>query len=76
MPGQKLVDNLGNIYTVIGADPDVDNAVIIDPPVPATVAETGLPGYEPWEYLHQVVFTTQIPAAVEVFRVRAVDPKE
>lgn len=78
-PGQKLVDNLGNIHTVIGPDPDDPDAILLADPVPAwvnTESEVGLPGVEVWDSLHQVIFTPQIPAAVEVFRLRAANPKE
>jgi competence protein ComGC len=59
-PGQKLVDNLGNIYTVLRRDdPASADRVVIEPPVPAAAMAD----------FQQVVFTPQIPAAVEVFRI-------
>ena len=78
-PGQKLVDNLGNVHTVLGPDPDDPDVIILADPVPAwvnTAAELGDPGVQIWDTLHQVVFTPQIPAAVDVFRLRAANPKE
>lgn len=77
-PGQKLVDNLGNIYTVIG--PPTENTgssrglvLLVDPPVPAWVPDPsgpnpGGPGLNPAK-LNQVVFTPQIPAAVSLFTI-------
>ncbi len=59
LPGQKLVDNLGNIYTVVRPDPDDDDNVVVEPPVSAAA----LADFE------QVLFTPQIPAAIDVFRV-------
>ncbi|MFN8817203.1 MAG: prepilin-type N-terminal cleavage/methylation domain-containing protein [bacterium] len=62
---QVLVDNLGNVYTVIGVDSRVSQnsgplSVRISPPVPASVVAGGIT---------QVVFTLQPPAAVRVFTV-------
>jgi hypothetical protein len=81
-PGQKLIDNLGNIYTVRGVpDPDAASGlggdiVLIDPPVPGWVPgpnapdPSGLPsGIKNPSKLRQVVFTPQIPAAATVFTV-------
>jgi len=77
-PGQKLVDNLGNIYTVRGPSEDTTGfgavTVIVDPPIPAWVPDpfsldpVGLVGLNPAK-LNQVVFTPQIPAAVSVFTI-------
>jgi prepilin-type N-terminal cleavage/methylation domain-containing protein len=64
--GQKLVDNLGNVYTVRGVPetPSQAGEVVIEPPVPPSVdpANAG-------NVLTQVVFTPQVPAAVRVFTV-------
>src|SRR5205814_8910821 len=83
-PGQKVVDNLGNIYTVLG-EPEVTNAggnqrlpatVRIDPPVPAWVPAatapdpTNLPPGAPNPAnTHQIVFVPQAPAAVKAFTI-------
>ena len=62
-PGQKLVDSLGNVYTVIESEADDGNIVIkIDPPVPAGVKSS----VEVWA----VAFTPQIPIAVRVFEIQ------
>jgi hypothetical protein len=67
-PGQKLVDNLGNIYTVKGYDAEDANGppndeIIVTPKVPSWVqaANSGQPNA-----LRQIVFTPQIPAAVDI----------
>lgn len=74
--GQKLVDNLGNVYTVTktGADnASADTDILyIDPPVPEWVNASPS---DAWFGLNQVVFTPQIPAAVEVFTVSPSDPE-
>lgn len=78
--GQKLVDNVGNIYTVRGLpDPDQLNTpsngvnVVVDPPVPPGVVAVNSPAAQTTlsngSVLRQVVFTPQIPAAVRVFTV-------
>ncbi|MFG0284669.1 MAG: prepilin-type N-terminal cleavage/methylation domain-containing protein [Phycisphaerales bacterium JB039] len=61
LPGQKLVDNFGNIYTVQRFD-EPSYEVIVTPPVPAIVRSGSFGG------LQEVIFTPQIPAAVKVFR--------
>lgn len=59
-PGQKLVDNLGNIYTVTRlVDPDNVDIVEVTPPVSAFQRDQ----------IDRVAFTPQIPAAVDVFRI-------
>ncbi|MGQ0626965.1 MAG: prepilin-type N-terminal cleavage/methylation domain-containing protein [Phycisphaerales bacterium] len=71
IPGQQLVDNLGNVYTVIGPDksaPLADFAIRISPGVPAGVMATGLRNANTQPpTLSQVVFTPQVPVAVRVF---------
>jgi prepilin-type N-terminal cleavage/methylation domain-containing protein len=67
-PGQQLVDNLGNIYTVRGVVEGTTDQVQIDPQVPAGVrdfnsANSGTHG------LKQVAFTPQVPAAVHLFTI-------
>lgn len=79
-PGQKLVDNLGNVYTVLEPDtratsagPASAYAVRLSP----TTAVPGGVGYtddaqDPsarTQPLRQVVFTPQVPASVSVFTV-------
>ncbi len=78
-PGQKLIDNLGNIYTVRGVpDPETitrvgEVDVVVEPAVPDGVFPTptqALPSdTQNSNVLRQVVFTSQIPAAVRVFTV-------
>jgi prepilin-type N-terminal cleavage/methylation domain-containing protein len=61
--GQKLVDNLGNVYTVRGVDRTRKDTVLIDPMIPEWVPGSGAPA---GRALSQVVFTPQVPAAVRV----------
>ena len=58
-PGQKLVDNLGNIYTVTRLIDPGRLEVEITPPVSESQRDQ----------IDRVAFTPQIPAAVEVFRI-------
>lgn len=60
---QKLVDNLGNIYTVVRLDDSDPRGVVVDTPATERAAILAQQGR-----LH-VVFTPQPPAAVSVFRV-------
>jgi prepilin-type N-terminal cleavage/methylation domain-containing protein len=65
--GQRLVDNLGNAYTVRESRLNGARVIVqIDPPVPAWVP-AGTAANRPT--IRQVVFTPQIPAAVSVFRI-------
>jgi len=78
-PGQKLIDNLGNVYTVRGVpDPETITQVgavevVVEPPVPASVlretdaAASADPANS--NVMRQVIFTSQIPAAVRVFTI-------
>lgn len=72
--GQKIVDNLGNIYSVRGPVDDTTATLYIDPAVPGWVPDrtaqdpAGLPGLNPAK-INQVVFTPQVPAAVQVFNI-------
>lgn len=59
-PGQKLIDNLGNVYTVLKADDDA-SSVFISPAASANAAALAASGDL------QIVFTPQVPAAVHVF---------
>lgn len=68
-PNQRLVDNLGNIYTVEVIENDPANAgrkrVRINPPIPETLrtTDTNRPR------VVQFVFTPQVPAGVAVVEV-------
>lgn len=81
-PGQRLVDNLGNVYTVEGRDEatQVQTAGLIvlklSSPMPASVSfpddvqnpvNRSDPSLIPERVVRQVVFTPQVPAAVSVF---------
>lgn len=74
--GQRLVDNLGNIYTVRGLyEADVTgNTILVDPPIPSWVPT---PAQNPpvEQSLRQIAFTPQIPAAVAVLTLTPQDPK-
>jgi prepilin-type N-terminal cleavage/methylation domain-containing protein len=80
--GQKVLDNLGNVYTVRGIPDDLEpqaqeqNAILIDPPVAASVPDPASNGYSRYGVgsLRQIVFTPQIPAAVEVFTITRTVP--
>ncbi len=82
-PGQRLVDNIGNVYTVIGEDKELASSVLVDPPVAEWVGDTwpgALPSPTDPKYraacstLRQVVLTPQIPAAVTVFNLNVTNP--
>lgn len=75
--GQKWVDNLGNVYTVQGADELDQNGerMFIDPPVPAWVLDPTGPGVLVENTLRQIAFTPQVPASVTVFTLTPLDPK-
>lgn len=70
-PGQQIVDNLGNTYNVVGAEPAVlgttSRTLRISPPVPEGVPETstGAAGA-----LRSILITPQAPSAVRVFTVK------
>ncbi len=71
--GQKLVDNLGNVYTVTAKDP-VDAAVVrISPEVPAWVPDPANSRTTVQMRLDQVAFTAQVPAGVAVFELTVTD---
>jgi prepilin-type N-terminal cleavage/methylation domain-containing protein len=63
--GQRLVDNLGNIYTVRGLDENdtQQRTVIVDPAVPTSVSANRRDANS----IRQIVYTPQIPAAVHIF---------
>lgn len=75
--GQRLVDNLGNVYLVRGTDsrfaPPGTYRVLVDPPVPSGVRSTNAGNFVLGRMV-QVVFTPQIPASVSVFNVTVADP--
>lgn len=71
-PDQKLVDNLGNVYTVreIIEDPNQPAATIVrvTPSVPPSVGDpSAAPANS--EKFEEVIFTPQIPASVRVFTI-------
>jgi type II secretory pathway component PulJ len=70
-PNQKLVDNFGNVYTVLRVDDQLSTSsnvfVVVSPEVPSSIAEP--PGALPVYDFRQVVFTPQVAAAVRVFTV-------
>jgi hypothetical protein len=81
-PGQKIVDNLGNVYTVLGEPEDqtsANPAILIDPPVPASVPDPSLNfpigGIGNPYTIRQIVFVPQIPAAVKVFTISRPEPQ-
>lgn len=79
--GQKLVDNLGNVYTVEGRDEAVQAGpglivLKLSSPMPASVSfpedvqfptNRQDPSLIPERVVRQVVFTPQVPASVGVF---------
>lgn len=73
--GQKLIDNIGNIYTAIAIPPEVDpnsitlGVIFLDHPVPNWLQD---PTTDPnsTSTLRQVIFTPQIPVAVDVLTIK------
>lgn len=61
-PGQKLVDNMGQIHTVRSYVDDGDRYVILEAPIKTPSSSVGL--------VRQVVFTPQVPASVFVMKVK------
>jgi hypothetical protein len=62
-PGQKLVDNLGQVHTVREwVEDGSDRYVILEEPVRTLASSNGL--------IKQIVFTPQVPASVFVMRVK------
>lgn len=74
--GQRLVDNLGNTYTVRGLyEADLTgNTILVDPPIPSWVP-TPLQNPPVERSLRQIAFTPQIPAAVTVLTLTPQDSK-
>ncbi len=72
-PDQKLVDNFGNIYTVLRTDDELETAgsitVVVSPSVPASVPDPTDGNTPVTQRFRQVVFTPQIPGSVHVFTV-------
>lgn len=75
-PGQKCIDNLGNVYTVLDALRVANNAyyIRVDPPVPPEVLDTATT--RPRQFgdpfpprITQLIFTPQLPAAAFVVEV-------
>ena len=61
--GQRLVDRQGNVYTVRGVTGSGANTIVlIDPPVPASIAQSSEVG--------ALVASPVVPVAVEIFRVK------
>jgi len=67
--GQRVVDNLGNIYTIVGSSLDdfpgfPVSWIKVDPPVPPSVIESdgGIDFDRPM--IRQLIFTPQIPVSV------------
>ena len=73
-PGQRFVDNLGNVYRVLRTVEDNSNdiIVVVDPPVPSWVENT-TNRRAPYE-LFQIVLTPQTPITIEVFDLTLTDP--
>ncbi|QOJ01612.1 MAG: prepilin-type N-terminal cleavage/methylation domain-containing protein [Phycisphaeraceae bacterium] len=65
--GQKLVDNLGTVYTVTGVPEGQPGRVVVEPPVSALVIKDVQSG-QPLRRV-QVVFTPQIPASATVLQI-------
>lgn len=73
-PGQKLVDNLGNIYTVIGDGEDAANGryVRISPAIPFMITEDqseNLAASPARIAIREVAFTAQVPVYVTTVEV-------
>lgn len=72
-PGQKLLDNLGNVYTVVGVPDNASSSrglvIVVDPPVPSWVPDPATASPNGPAHFRQVVFTPQIPAAIHVFTI-------
>ena len=64
-PGQRLVDNLGNVYTVLGVYDGGQDVLIVDPPVPTGVPDESM-NPQPARAIRQVAFTPQVPVGVRV----------
>ncbi len=80
-PGQRLVDNLGNVYNVVGSATQPDSGaqnsfpyLIVDPPIPDSVTEfqagRDVGNFNSNEVIRQVVFSPVIPSAVGLVELR------
>ncbi len=68
--GQRLVDNLGNVYEVVASDREQSRyRVRVTPPIPPSITEASLTGAPTTQSIREVVFTPQRPAAVFVTRI-------
>lgn len=62
-PGQKVIDNLGNIYTVIRGEIESNVGVLkVDPPVGSSVSPTNVTD-APYR-IKQLLYTPQVPVSV------------
>jgi prepilin-type N-terminal cleavage/methylation domain-containing protein len=77
LPGQRIVDNLGNIYNVVGDGEDsaLGRYLKIDPPVPPTIIASnassivnGNPQAD--DSIRQIVFSPQPPVTVLLVEIR------
>jgi len=75
--GQRVVDNLGNIYTIVGSETLLGVRTLrIDPPVPASITPTDgadnlltSPTFTV-QAIRQLIFTPQVPVSVFVTEVK------
>lgn len=58
-PGQKLVDNLGNVFTVVGSPSDMPTMVLIQPTLPSWLSNGDARVFE-------AAFTPHVPASVAI----------
>jgi prepilin-type N-terminal cleavage/methylation domain-containing protein len=70
-PGQKLVDNLGNVYRVMRVDTQDPDTIIISPSVPDWVRSTARSNPDS---MFQIAMTPQTPVTIEVFEITLTDP--
>lgn len=67
---QRIIDNLGNVYSVIGTDTDARGRYLkLEPNIPPSVTTTRPTGalVDP---LFSVMYTPQVPVSVQVFEVK------
>ncbi|MFN0012314.1 MAG: prepilin-type N-terminal cleavage/methylation domain-containing protein [Phycisphaerales bacterium] len=65
-PGQLLVDNLGNVYTVIGPVPGFANTLRVSPPISPDVVATDLNAQDGAGTIRQIVFVPEGAVSVHV----------
>lgn len=71
-PGQKLVDNFGNIYTVreVLDSTSTNTAVVkVTPAVPSSIGDPLDANADPESTFREVIFTPQIPGTVRIFTI-------